>query len=141
MLHPFGAVVVAVAAGLQDVIEADEVGFDVGVGVGYRVTHSGLGGEVDDDFGPELGEKPVDKSLVCDVAFDEGPLAFRMSGCGLLYLGEAEILDCRVIVVVEAVYSQNVGGLLSPEKLHHEVGADKSGRACHKYSHNVSVMT
>ena len=34
------------AAGFEDVVEAEDVAFDVGVGVLDAVTHAGLGGEV-----------------------------------------------------------------------------------------------
>ena len=61
------------AAGLEDVVEADEVGLDVGVGVGDGVADAGLGGEVDDDVEVVVGEEFVDGGFVGDVATNEGP--------------------------------------------------------------------
>ena len=46
------------AAGLEDVVEADDVGLDVGIGVGDAIANTGLSSEVDNDvellFGKEI---------------------------------------------------------------------------------------
>ena len=39
------------AAGFEDVVEADEVGLDIGIGVGDAIAHTSLGCEVDNDLG------------------------------------------------------------------------------------------
>ena len=48
--HAFGAAVIGVAAGFQNVVEADEVGFDIYVGVGNGVPYAGLGYQIDYDI-------------------------------------------------------------------------------------------
>ena len=37
-----------VAAGLKDVVEANEVALDIGIGIGDRIANACLGGKVDD---------------------------------------------------------------------------------------------
>lgn len=54
--------------GFEDIVEADDVALDVGIGVLYTVAHSGLGGEVDDDIKTMLGKESVDKGFVGKVA-------------------------------------------------------------------------
>ena len=65
------------AASLEDVVEADEVGLDVGIGVGDGVADTSLCGEVDDNGDGVLGEEAVDGGLVGDVALDEVPRGGR----------------------------------------------------------------
>ena len=64
----------AVAAGFEDVVEADEVALDVSVGVCDGIADAGLGGKVHDDSEAVFFEKVVDGGLVGEVCFDEGPL-------------------------------------------------------------------
>ena len=56
MLHALRAAVVGVPAGLQDIVEADEVGFDIDVRMVDAVPHPRLGGEVDDDVEAKFAE-------------------------------------------------------------------------------------
>ena len=60
-----------VAAGFEDVVETDEVGFDVDVGVIDAVADAGLGGEVDDEVWLFGFEELVYGGLVGEVALDE----------------------------------------------------------------------
>ena len=59
------------AAGFEDVVETDEVGFDVGVGVVDAVADAGLGGEVDDEVWLFGFEKLVYGGFVGEVTLDE----------------------------------------------------------------------
>src|SRR3546814_4819012 len=61
-----------VAAGLEDVHEADDVGVDVGVRVLERVAHAGLGGEVDHPLRLEVGEGRVERGAVLERRAPEG---------------------------------------------------------------------
>ena len=63
------------AAGFKDVVEADEVGLYVHIGVIDRVAHTGLSRKVDDDIGFILGKYPVNNSFIGHVAADEGEAA------------------------------------------------------------------
>ena len=59
------------SASLENVIETNNVRFDISVGMINTVTDAGLGGEVDDDIWMMLGEDLIDKFFVGEVAFDE----------------------------------------------------------------------
>lgn len=60
-----------VTASFEDVVETDEVGFDVGVGVIDAVADAGLGGEVDDEVWLFGFEELVYDGFVGEVALDE----------------------------------------------------------------------
>ena len=60
-----------VAAAFEDVLEADDVGLDVGVRVRDRVADAGLGGEVDDAREAVLGEELVHRRTVREVDLHE----------------------------------------------------------------------
>ncbi len=60
-----------VAAGFEDVVEADEVGFYVGVRICDGIPYAGLGGEVDDDCWFVFLEDFGDEGFVGEVSFDE----------------------------------------------------------------------
>ena len=59
------------AAGFEDIIEANEISFDVGVRMIDAVANTSLSGEVDDDIELVFLEKFVDEFFVGKVAFDE----------------------------------------------------------------------
>ena len=86
MFHSFRSVVVGMAAGLNYVVEADEVGLHVGIGVGDGIADAGLGVKVDDYLGAEFAEEAVDEGFIGDVAPDECPCAMGMLRRCLLYL-------------------------------------------------------
>ena len=60
-------------AGFENVVETDEVGLDIGIGVGDAVTDSCLGGKVDYNVYVVVGEDLVDEGLVGDITFNERP--------------------------------------------------------------------
>ena len=64
-------------AGFKNVVEADEVGLDIGIGVGDAVADTCLCGKVYYNVYLVFGEDLVDEGLVGDVAFDERPGVFR----------------------------------------------------------------
>lgn len=135
MAHAVAVAVVGVAAGFEDVVESDEIGLNVGVGIRYRVANAGLGGQVDDYLRLEFGEQTVNQGFVGDIAPDEAPGAPGMRLGGFLDFGKAEVLDGRVVVVVEAVDAQDVDRFFTLEELQGEVGADESGRSGYQYFH------
>ena len=60
-----------VAAGLEDVVEANEVALDVGIGVGDAIADARLGSEVYHDVELVLIEEFVNQRFVSNVALHE----------------------------------------------------------------------
>ena len=83
-----------VAAGLEDVVESDEVALDIGVGVGDAVANTCLGGEVNHYCYLVFGEDCLHGCLIGDGGVDEGPVALQR-----LYLLQALIFDIDIIVI------------------------------------------
>ena len=65
-----------VAAGFKNVIEANHVALDIGVGILYRVTHAGLCCEIHDDVELIFGEQGINNGLICKISLDEVPVHF-----------------------------------------------------------------
>ena len=118
-----------VPAGLEDVQEADEVALQIGIRVRDAIADARLGGEVHDLIELFLGEERIDGSLVGDVQ------AAHIQSERLA----APFLQTDVIVVVEVVDADHFVSPL-PESVH-ELGADESGRAGHKYLHKCQFIT
>jgi len=91
-----------VAACFQDVVEADEVALDIGVGVRDGITDASLGGEVHDDGKVVFLEQAVDGGLVGKVRLDECPLFAGRCRESFDFF-EALVLDVHVVVVSDAV--------------------------------------
>lgn len=119
MLH------LVVAAGLENVVESDEVALDIGVGIGDAVAHACLGGQVDDFGYTVMREDVLHGCLVGDGGVDEGPVALQR-----LYLLQAFILDVDIIVVGDAVDADHLDVLDIMEQALYKVAADKAGGAC-----------
>ena len=83
-----------VAAGLEDVVETDEVALDVGVGIGDAVAHACLGGQVDHYCYLVFGEDCLHGFLIGDGGVDEGPVALQR-----FYLLQAFNLDVDIVVI------------------------------------------
>ena len=114
-----------VAAGLEDVVESDEVALDVGIGVGDAVAHACLGGQVDHYCYLVFGEDCLHGCLVGDGGVDEGPVALQR-----LYLLQTFILDVGIVVVGDAVNTDHLDVLDIMEQALDEVAADEAGGAC-----------
>ena len=93
---------VVVAAGLEDVVETDEVALDVCAWVGDAVTHASLGCKVYDNVWLVAGKELVHQCLVGNVALDEGEVSELTECCKALFL------DVDVVVVVHVVDADDV---------------------------------
>lgn len=123
VLYPTLVLLIRIAAGFQDVVEADEVGLDIGAGVGDAVAHTGLGGQVDHYLRFVLGKETVDQLLVGNIALDKGEVG------ELRQLGETLFLETYVVVVVHIIYSDNYGVIVTLIDGFDQIGADESGGA------------
>ena len=117
-----------VPAGFEDVVEADEVALDVGIGVDDAVADTGLCSEVDDDLGCVCREYVLYLCLVGDVAFDKGELSLL----GFLDFFQAFFLQADVVVVVEVVDADDSRFREILQQSLDEVGTDETGCACHE---------
>ena len=59
--------------GFENVVEADEVRLDVGIGIGDAVAHTGLSSEVHHNLWLVFVEDFVNGSLVSNIAFHKHP--------------------------------------------------------------------
>ena len=83
-----------VAAGLEEIVEADEVALYIGIGVSDAVTHACLRREVDHNIYLVLGEHLLDECLVGYIAFDECPILGQA-----FYLFEPLVFEIDIVVI------------------------------------------
>ena len=108
-------------AGLEDIIESDEVRLDICVRIGYRIAHSGLGSEINDYVEIILREEFVNQRFISDVATNKSPFAVQC-----LYLRETEIFEGRIVIIVHIVNADDMCGWNVLHQAHGEVGANKT---------------
>ena len=125
-----------VAAGFEDIVEADEVRLDIGIGVGDGVADACLCSQIDDDLGTILVEDAVDHLLVGDVTLDELIVALGFLGFARNDR-QTEVLEGDVVVVVHIVDADDGGILYIFEESLHEVAADEPGCTCHEDGFSV----
>lgn len=93
MLYPLCSVVVGMSASLQNVVEADHVALDIGIGIGDGIAYASLCRQVYNNVGMIFIKDGIDGSAVGNIALDKGPGGFRMSCCRLFDLLQAPFLD------------------------------------------------
>ena len=131
------------ATGFKDVVEANDVAFDVGVGVLDAVADAGLGGEIDYNVEVILFEESIDERFVGDGTFYEPIMeidslriveTFDLTGRarndgfvkGFQFF-QTILFEGYVVVVVEVVEADDgaFGHLF--EETFDEVGTDEAG--------------
>jgi hypothetical protein len=117
-----------VAAGLQDVHEADDVALDVGVWILQRVAHAGLRGEVDHPLRPEVGEGRVERGAVLQRRAQE-----REPG-QWCQPRQPRFLQPRVVVVVEVVVAEHL--VAARQQALAEFRTDEAGGAGDEDAHD-----
>lgn len=127
VLHAFGAVIIGMAAGFEDVVEADEVGLDVHVGIRNGIPHAGLGGEIHHDIRMPGDENGGNGLFICNISPDEMILRLPMGFAFVLQFLQTVLLQGYVVVVVHIVDADDADPLHRKEPLH-QVRPDKSGR-------------
>ena len=100
-----------VSTGFEDVVEAEDVALDIGIGVFDAVAHSGLGCEVDDDVELVLLEQAVHQFTVSDAALYKRPRIARITRMQLFEFPEAVFLQGDIVIVVHVVNANNSGSV------------------------------
>lgn len=118
-----------VAAGFQDVIEADEIALDVGIGVGDGVANASLGRQIHYNFRVKFGENVVNGIPVGDVTLNERPGGFRVLRGAGFNLCQPPVLDGHIVIVVQVVDTHNFHGRHGFQQLQNQIGANETGGA------------
>ena len=113
-----------VTAAFQDIGEADQIGVDIGIRVGQRVAHAGLGGEMHDVWKAVLGEQRGHGGAVGEIELGEA------EACELGELGEPRLLQLGIVIGIEIVEPDNGAALLAQAA--GDVIADEAGRPGHQ---------
>ena len=116
-----------VAACLEDVVESDEIGFHIGVRIGYGITHSGLGCEIDYDSGAVVREKPLHQIPVGNAALDKGPVAPE----GFDF-PQPFVFDIYIVIIRDRVDSDDSDVPDIGKQSFDQVGSDETGGAGHE---------
>src|SRR5690606_19988654 len=114
---------VVVTAALEHVDEADDVAVDVGVRVGDRVAHAGLGGQVDNYRRLALVEEPVEGRSVDEVELAEG------EGVVALQAFQTGQLERNVVVVIDVINAHYL--VTAGQESLGDVIADETGVPCY----------
>src|SRR5579871_563987 len=89
------------AAALQYIEEALEIGFDVGVRVTYRVPHSGLRGEMDDGRKLMLCKQRRDIGAIGKIVSDEFKASMRKQQV------QTRVLQSWIIIGIQVIESDD----------------------------------
>ena len=128
MLNAGASSVVAVAAGLQDVVESDQVALYVRVGIGDAVPDPGLGGQVDHDGRTEVSEYAVHGIPVRDgLAEENKPVPVLLKSVQTL------VLEPDIVVVGDAVHADDAAVRAAVKQPFDEVRADEAGGTGHHH--------
>ena len=117
-----------VPAAFQNVIEADDVGFDIDIRVVDAVADAGLGGEIDDNCRTVLLEHFLQQGLIRKIAPDED-MPYRAFFGGFLDLGQTPFFQTDLIIVVHAVKTDDGSARELSQQAEHEIRSDKAGGA------------
>lgn len=115
------------AAGLQNVIEANDVRFDVHIGIGDRITHTCLCCKVDDHIEIIGIEQIIDGRTICNIPLYKDPLGIGVVRCQLVDFGKAIFLDGHIVIIVDIVKTHDGHRVDGFQQFHHKVRADESG--------------
>ena len=120
MLYRGMPLIVRMAAGFQNVIEANQVCFHIGIRVRNGIADTRLRTEVHYDFRLILLKDRFDHSLVCQIAFYETEI-FK-----LLQFVQTCFLQAHIIIVVHVVQTHNLDTLHRGEQTLCKVGTNET---------------
>jgi len=109
------------AAGFQNVVEANHIALDVSIRVGDGIANTSLSTQIDHNIRMVLLKNTVDTYLVRKVALDKG-IVFKF-----LKLSKASFLDANVVIIVHVVQANDLGIWLCGQDTFCQVGTDEAG--------------
>ena len=121
--------IVRVAAGLQDVIKTDDVGLNVGIGVGDGIADTSLGRQIYHHLGLITGKHIANQCSISNITRNEFKTGFRMQGGFLLDLLQTPVLDGHIVIIRAVVHGHDGDGGDVPQQLQNQIGPDKANAA------------
>ncbi|MNM63128.1 hypothetical protein D3C81_744860 [compost metagenome] len=115
-------------AAFEDVQKTAQIAVEVGPGIVQRVTHPGLGREVDHYFGLFTGKQVFNGRGIGQVNRCELEMADL-----LLHPTHAIVLELRVVVVVEIIQADHL--MPVAQQPQHTMGTNESGGSGHENLH------
>ena len=123
-----------VAAGLQDIVEADKVGLNIGIGISDGVSYSGLCRQIDHHSKLLLLKELFDGSLVSQIGFDEAPVATKRFN-----LIESFQLDIDIVVIGHGIQSHHANLFHIMKQPFHQVRPDETRRTSNQYGLAIEI--
>ena len=114
-------------ASFKKVVEADEIGLDIVIRVGDRVTYTCLCCKVNDNGNLVLGEDLLDGGFVGDRIFNESPVSVECRD-----FGQTFFLDIYIIVIGNRINTYHFTVLYVVEKTLYEIASDEAGGTCYE---------
>ena len=116
-----------VPASLENVAESNQVGIDVGLGMGDRVSHSRLRRQMHHGIELLFLKKHRHGFPIDDIELQEFEMTMIL--CAL----EARFLQPDIVIIIHIIdAADRIAPLQQPER---ERGTDKTGNPCDKYFH------
>ena len=137
MFYTLCAIFVAMTARLKDIVKTDDIALDICIRVGNRIPHTRLRSKVYNNIELKLSKQRVHNSPIGDISLNKVPAIYAALSSQALYAREAVVLDCRVVVVVQAIKTNHNNTLLRSKQSLYKICADKTRGTCHQNcSHN-----
>ena len=113
------------AAGFQKIDEAGDVAFHIGQGIFRRISHTSLGGAVDDPVEALPGKAGPDRLLIGKIGVDERESRAGLR-CLLAQYRETVLLELAAVIVVNRIQTDDIIAALDEGSRHmktNETGA------------------
>ena len=90
-------------AGLKNMIEADNITFNIGIGIGDAVAYTSLCRKGDHHIKMIVSKKSVNKNFVCKVSLEKSIYIPRTANSNLLQAIQTIFLNTNIIIIIHAV--------------------------------------
>ena len=113
---------------LEDIVETDDIGFDVGIRMIDRITHACLCGEVDHEIEMMFRKQFFQEIPVGNVTFDKGEILMK-----IFDLFQTVFLQRDIVVIVHIVDTDDADALIGRKKYSAEIGTDEAAASGDQY--------
>ena len=112
------------AAGLENVVEPNQIRLDIGIRIGNGIANARLGSKIHNHGNLVLAEYLLNGSSVCNRSMHKGPVAAK----SLDFL-KAPIFEIDVVIVCNRIDSDYTNILHIGKETFHKIASDEAGGA------------